>query len=98
MNGTFLETEVYILFTLILVAWYQKLRIAELSELSKIVGISESKLVASVLEQEINIHNYKILHFDRNRHKGSVVCYVRNNYNIENIFFEILLLDKKINE
>ena len=68
-------------------------------------GICESKLGASVLEQEINIDNYKILRCDRNRQGGGVVCYIRNelSYNIrsvfpseiENIFFEILLPNSK---
>ena len=58
-----------------------------------------------MLEQEINIDNYKILRCDRNRHGGGVACYIRNDlsYNIlsvfpceiENIFFEILLLNSK---
>ena len=56
-----------------------------------------------MLEQEISIDNYKILRCDRNRHDGGVTCYIRNDlsYNIlsvfpceiENIFFEILLLN-----
>ena len=58
-----------------------------------------------VLEQEINIDNYKILRCDRNRHGGWVACYIRNDlsYNIlsvfpceiENIFFKILLPNSK---
>ena len=70
-----------------------------------VIGICESKLDASVLEQEINIDNYKILCCDRNRQGGGVACYVRNNlsYNIlpvfpceiKNIFFEILLPNSK---
>ena len=34
------------------------------------IGICESKLDALVLEQEINIDNYKILCCDKNRHSG----------------------------
>ena len=70
-----------------------------------VIGICESKLDASVLEQEINIDNYKIVCCDRNRQGGEVACYVRNNlsYNIlpvfpceiKNIFFEILLPNSK---
>ena len=58
-----------------------------------------------VLEQEINIDNYKILRCDRNRHGEGVACYIRSNlsYNIlsvfsreiEKIFFEILLPNSK---
>ena len=70
-----------------------------------VIGICESKLDPSVLEQEISLDNYKILRCDRNRHGGGVACYVRNylSYNIlsvfpsetENIFFEILLPNSK---
>ena len=70
-----------------------------------VIGICESKLDASVLEQDISIDNYKILRCDRNRHRGGVACYIRNDlsYNIlsvfpceiENIFFEILLSNSK---
>ena len=44
-----------------------------------VIGICESKLDASVLEQEINIDNYKILRCGRNRHGGGVACYIRND-------------------
>ena len=50
---------------------------------------------------EIQIDDYKILRCDRNRHRGGVVCYIRNDlsYNIisvfpseiESVFFEIFL-------
>ena len=65
-----------------------------------VIGICEPKLDASVLEQEISIDNYKILHCDRKRQGGGVACYKGNDlsYNLsvfpcenENIFFEILL-------
>ena len=66
-----------------------------------VVGISESKLDNSVLSSEIHIDNFNTLCFDRNRHGGGVVCYIRNNlsYDVksffppetENIFFELLL-------
>ena len=68
-----------------------------------IIGICESKLHASVLEQEISIDNYKILHCNRNRQGGGLACYIRNglSYNIVfpweigNIFCEILLPNSK---
>ena len=70
-----------------------------------VIGICGFKLDASVLEQEIDIDNYKILHCNRNRQGGGVACYIRNDlsYNIlsvfpceiENIFFEILLPNSK---
>ena len=69
------------------------------------LDICESKLDASVLDTEISIDNYKIMGCDRNREGGGVVCYVRHDlsYNtlsafpheVENIFFEILLLNSK---
>ena len=67
-----------------------------------VIGICESELDTSVLDPEISINNYKILCCDRNRQGGGVASYVGNDlsYNIlsvfpcevENIFFEILLL------
>ena len=83
----------------------EELRFIAKSTNAAVIGISESKLDASVLEQEISIDNYKILRCDRNRHDGRVACYIRNDlsYNIlsvfpceiENIFFEILLPNSK---
>ena len=69
------------------------------------IGICESKLDASVLEQKISVDNYKILRCDRNRHGEGVVCYIRNysSYDflsmflceIKNIFSEISLPNSK---
>ena len=83
----------------------EELRFIAKSTNAAVIGICESKLDASVLEQEINIDNYKILRCDRNRHGGGVACYIGNDlsYNIlsvfpceiENIFFEILLPNSK---
>ena len=69
-----------------------------------IIVISESKPDESVLETEIQIDDYKILWCDRNRHRGLVACYIRNDlsYSIIPIFpreiksvFEILLSNSK---
>ena len=83
----------------------EELRFIAKSTNAAVIGICESKLDASVLEQEINIDNYKILRCDRNRHGGGVACYIGNDlsYNIlsvfpceiENIFFEILQPNSK---
>ena len=45
-------------------------------------------LTLSVLQQEISIDNYKIMHCDRNRHGGVVACYIRNDlsYNVLPVF------------
>ena len=85
MNGMFLKIEVYIAFTWILTVCYQRLSNAA------IIGLCESKLDASVLEQEINIHNYKILRCDRNRHGRGVACHIRNDlsYNILSVIYVI---------
>ena len=79
----------------------EELRFITKSTNAAVIGICESKLHASVLEQEINIDYYRMLRGDRNRHGGGVACYIRNHlsYNIlsvfpceiENILFEILL-------
>ena len=78
--------------------------IARLTNAAVII-ISESKLNDSVLTSEIQINEYDLLRCDRNRHRGGVACYIRNDlsYNaksyfpkdIENIFFELLLPNTK---
>ena len=83
----------------------EELRFVAKSTSAAVIGICESKLDASVLDQEISIDNYNILHCDRNRHGRGVACYIRNDlsYNIlsvfpceiENIFFKILLPNSK---
>ena len=70
-----------------------------------VIGITESKFNNYILDSELQINNCQILHFDKNRKGGGVACYVRNNLNyikkdffpeeIENIFFEMLLLKTK---
>ena len=89
----------------ILLPKIEELRYIAKSTNAAVIGICESKLDASVLNPEISIDNYKILHCDRNRQCGGVACYVRNylSYNplsafpheVENIFFEILLRNSK---
>ena len=74
--------------------------IARTSKVS-VIGITETKLDESVLNNEINIEGYDILRLDRNRHGGGVACYIRNDISftqlnifsndIENIIFDILL-------
>ena len=64
----------------------EELRFIAKSTNAAIIGICESKCDGVVLEQEINIDNYKILHCDRIR-QGGVACYIRNDlsYNILSI-------------
>ena len=66
----------------------EELRIIAKSTNAAIIGISETKLDESVLEPEIQIDDYKILWCDRNRHRGGVACYIRNDlsYNILSVF------------
>ena len=52
--------------------------IAKVSE-AAVIGISESKLDASVLSSEIKIENYDLICSDRNRHGGGVACFIRND-------------------
>ena len=71
-----------------------------------IIGISDSKLDDSVPISEIQINEYDCLRCDRKIHGGRVACYIRNDrsYNvklyfskdIENILFELLLLNTKL--
>ena len=66
----------------------EELRYIAKSTYATVIGICECKLGASVWDPEISIDNYKILHFDRNRQGGGVVCYVKNDlsYNTLSIF------------
>ena len=85
----------------------EELRYIAKSNNAVVIGTCESKLYASVLEQEGSLDSCKILFLrcNRNRHGNCVACYVRNNlsYNmlsvfsskIKNIFFEILLPNSK---
>ena len=78
--------------------------IAKLSE-AAVIGILESKLDDSVLSSEIQIENYDLIRSDRNRNRGWVSYFVRNDlsYNtksflpseIENIFIEIFFTSFK---
>ena len=65
--------------TWILTVCYQKSRNFVFIAKSTNAAVIESKLDTSMLEQEISIDNYKILHCDRNRHGGGVACYIRND-------------------
>ena len=74
----------------------EELRIIAKSTNDAIIGTSESKLDESVLETEIQIDNYIIFRYDRNRLGGGVACYIRNDLShisvfpreIESVFFE----------
>ena len=78
--------------------------IAKLSN-TAVMGITESKLDNCILDSEIQIENYQMFHCDGNRKGGEVASYVINDLSyiekyffpeeIENIFFEILLLKTK---
>ena len=85
-------------------------KIEELREIAKvskatIIGISESKLDESILDDEISITGYKLIRADRNRHGGGVACYIKSDIacnerkdfsnDIENIFLDILLPNSK---
>ena len=66
-----------------------------------VIGITESKLDETVLDEEINIDGYELIRSDQNRHGGGVACYIRSDISfnirgnfsneVENIFFDMLL-------
>ena len=68
---------------------------------ASVIGITESKLDKTVLDEEINIDGCELARSDRNRHGGGVACYIRNDISfsvrgdfsseIENIFSDIFL-------
>ena len=70
-----------------------------------IIGITESKIDNSVLDEEIKIEGYEILRMDRNSFGGGVVCYIKvgtaydrkSDFSdeIENVFLNIFLPKSK---
>ena len=81
-------------------------KIDELREIAKktratVIGLTETKLDATILDGEVNIEGYELIRSDRNRHGGGVACYIKNDVafrsrgrfsnEIENLFFDILL-------
>ena len=78
-----------------------ELRVVAKKSKAAVIGVTESKLDATVLDGEVNIDGYEVIQSDRNRHGGGVACYVRNDISfnvrsdfsdeIENIVFDMLL-------
>ena len=78
-----------------------ELRIIAKNMNPSVIGLSETKLDSSVLNEEIEIDGYTLERSDRNRRGGGVACYIRNNHSynlranfsdeIENIFLDIML-------
>ena len=72
--------------------------IARLSN-AAVTGIYKSKLDKFITDSETLIDNYDLLHCDKNRNRGGIACYIRNDLSyaqnnlfpndIENVFFEI---------
>ena len=72
---------------------------------ASVFGITETKLDASINNEELNIDGYSIIRNDRNRHGGGVACYIKDDisYNrksdfsnlIENVFLDIYLPKNK---
>ena len=72
-----------------------------------IIGITESKIDISVLDEEIKIEGYEILRADRNSFGGGVVCYIKvgtaydriSDFSdeTENVFLNIFLPKSKPN-
>ena len=79
----------------------EELRVVARKSNTAVIGVTESKLDATVLDGEVNINGYEVIRSDRNRHGGGVACYVRNDISfnvksdfseeIENIVFDMLL-------
>ena len=85
-------------------------KIDEIREIARksmptIIGITESKIDKSVLDEEIKIEGYEILRADRNSFGGGVVCYIKDGTaydrisdfsdEIENVFLNIFLPKSK---
>ena len=79
----------------------EELRVVARKSKVAVIGVTESKLDATLLDGEVNIDGYEVIRSDRNRHGGGVACYARNDISfnvrsdfsdeIENIVFNILL-------
>ena len=78
-----------------------ELRVVAKKSKAAVIGVTESKLDATVLDGEVNIDGYEVIRSDRNRHGCGVACHVRNDISfnvrgdfsdeIENIVFDMLL-------
>ena len=44
-----------------------------------VIGITEFKLDECIFQTEIQIDNYDLLRYDRNRNGGGVACYIRSD-------------------
>ena len=44
-----------------------------------VIGLTETKLDATVLDSEVNIDGYELIRSDRNRHRGGLACCIKNN-------------------
>ena len=82
-----------------------ELRLIAKNSNAAIIGITESKLDKTILDNEVKINGYELKRADSNRQGGGVACYirkdlsfnVRENFSIdlENIFFDLLLPKSK---
>ena len=78
-----------------------ELRVIAKKSRTSVIGITESKLDKTVLDEEINIDGYELARSDQQRHGGGVTCYIRNDISfnvrgdfsseIENISLDIFL-------
>ena len=82
-----------------------ELRLIAKNSNAAIIGIAESKLDKTVLDNEVKIDGYELKRSDRNRQGGGVACYIRKDLSfnsredfapdLENIFFDLLLPKSK---
>ena len=56
-----------------------ELRVIAKKSRASVIGITESKLDKTVLDEEINIDGYELARSDWNRHRGGVACYIQND-------------------
>ena len=83
-----------------------ELRLIAKNSNAAIIGITESKLDKTVLDNEVKIDGYELKRSDRNRQGGDVACYIRKDLSsfnsredfapdLKNIFFDSLLPKSK---
>ena len=57
-----------------------------------VLGVTETKLDASISNNELEIVGYELLRCDRNRHGGGIACYIRKyiSFNTKSVFPETI--------
>ena len=50
-----------------------------------VIGLSETKLDSTVLDNELKVEGYDLVRFDRSQREGGVACFVKNSISYNQI-------------